>query len=103
MNDSVYLITRLHARQGFQLATAETSTRIPGPIDEETETLRMYWPLAAGVLPTGALAFPAVSTRFSILPALLSLTAFSTSNVKVRVFGFGINPFGPRMRPSLPT
>ena len=31
------------------------------------------------------------------------LTAFVTSNVTVPVLGFGIKPFGPNTRPSLPT
>ena len=36
-------------------------------------------------------------------PALASRTALPTSIVTVPVFGFGIFPRGPRMRPSLPT
>src|SRR5690625_6258574 len=51
----------------------------------------------------GTCKFDALSTRYSTLPALISLTAFSTSKVTVPVFGFGINPFGPSTRPNLPT
>jgi hypothetical protein len=43
------------------------------------------------------------STRNSILPPLMSLTAFATSMVTVPVFGFGMSPRGPRMRPRRPT
>ena len=43
------------------------------------------------------------SVRYSTLPALDSLTAFSTSSVTVPTFGFGILPCGPSTRPSLPT
>ena len=41
--------------------------------------------------------------RYSILPALISLTAFVTSIVTVPAFGFSISPFGPRTRPRRPT
>jgi hypothetical protein len=37
------------------------------------------------------------------LPAFASRTALATSIVTVPVFGFGISPRGPRIRPSLPT
>ena len=43
------------------------------------------------------------STRNSILPPLMSETAFATSGVTVPVFGFGIRPRGPSTRPSRPT
>ena len=43
------------------------------------------------------------SVRYSSLPAFASRTALPTSIVTVPVFGFGISPRGPRMRPSLPT
>ena len=46
---------------------------------------------------------PERSVRYSILPALTSSTAFATSIVTVPVFGFGILPCGPRMRPRRPT
>ena len=41
--------------------------------------------------------------RYSTLPDFDSETAFSTSSVTVPTFGLGILPWGPRMRPSLPT
>src|SRR5680860_1494798 len=43
------------------------------------------------------------STRNSILPPLMSLTALVTLAVTVPVFGFGMRPRGPRTLPSLPT
>ena len=43
------------------------------------------------------------STRNSILPPLISMTALATSGVTVPVFGFGIRPRGPSTRPSRPT
>ena len=42
------------------------------------------------------------STRNSILPPLMSVTALATSTVTVPVFGFGIRPRGPSTRPSRP-
>ena len=54
-------------------------------------------------LPTGQWIIFALSKRYSILPALISLTAFVTSIVTVPAFGFGIKPFGPRTRPKRPT
>ena len=79
-----------------------TSTRIPGPIVEEIATFFIVVPLEAcgfaliivsviaskfsislslsnDTLPIGTCTFPALSTRYSTLPALISLTAFSTS------------------------
>jgi hypothetical protein len=46
---------------------------------------------------------PCRSTRNSILPPLISVTALATSGVTVPVFGFGIRPRGPSTRPSRPT
>ena len=46
---------------------------------------------------------PVLSTRYSTLPAFVSLTAVATSNVTVPVFGFGIRPRGPSTLPSWPT
>src|SRR4051812_24063698 len=43
------------------------------------------------------------STRNSILPPLMSVTALTTSGVTVPVFGLGIRPRGPRTRPRRPT
>ena len=43
------------------------------------------------------------STRNSILPPLMSVTALATSTVTVPVFGLGIRPRGPSTRPSRPT
>ncbi len=43
------------------------------------------------------------SVRYSTLPALDSSTALATSIVTVPTFGFGILPWGPRMRPRRPT
>ena len=43
------------------------------------------------------------STRNSILPPLMSVTALATSGVTVPVFGFGIRPRGPSTRPRRPT
>ena len=44
-----------------------------------------------------------LSTRNSILPPLMSVTALATSGVTVPVFGFGIRPRGPSTRPRRPT
>src|SRR5215831_11717116 len=46
---------------------------------------------------------PVLSTRYSTLPALVSLTAFFTSGVTVPVFGLGIRPRGPSTLPRPPT
>src|SRR6516162_4606852 len=46
---------------------------------------------------------PFLSTRNSILPPLISVTALATSAVTVPTFGFGIRPRGPSTRPSRPT
>src|SRR5690625_5793423 len=74
---------------------------MPGPIVEVTTTLRIYVPLddcgfaltkvfvkatklstslslSKDTLPIGACRFALLSTRYSICPALISLTAFST-------------------------
>src|SRR4029077_9232664 len=45
---------------------------------------------------------PALSTRNSTLPALVSFTALVISMVTVPVFGLGIRPRGPSTLPSLP-
>ena len=52
-------------------------------------------------IPTWMMA--CLSTRYSILPALASLTAFSTSAVTVPALGLGIRPFGPNCRAYLPS
>src|SRR5678815_3967384 len=98
----------------------------PGPIVDDIVTLFRNLPLAADgfaltlvsiracalamrrsaaneILPMGAWTTPALSTRNSTLPALISCTAFVTSGVTVPVFGLGIRPFGPSTLPSLPT
>ncbi len=68
------------------------------------DTLQKVKPAAAkGTLPIGTWMLPALSTRYSTLPALISLTALVTSKVTVPVLGFGIKPLGPNTRPSLPT
>ena len=54
-------------------------------------------------LPIGADRFPLLSTLKSILPALTALTAEAVSSVTVTVYGFGINPRGPRNLPSFLT
>src|ERR1044072_7530992 len=46
---------------------------------------------------------PVLSTRYSTLPALVSLISVATSKVTVPVFGFGISPRGPSTLPSAPT
>ncbi len=46
---------------------------------------------------------PVLSTRYSTLPAFVSLTAVFTSKVTVPVFGFGIRPRGPSTLPRPPT
>ena len=100
----------------------------PGPIVLETVTLFKYVPLAADGLdrticsmkasrfssscssendafPMGACTFPVLSTRNSILPALISFTARSMSNVTVPAFGVGISPTRSQNtaeRPDLP-
>ena len=43
------------------------------------------------------------SVRYSVRPAFASVTARPTSSVTVPTFGFGILPWGPRMRPRRPT
>src|SRR5437879_2132538 len=90
----------------------------PGPIVDDTVTLRRNLPFAAAgfaftmlstkawafamselaandILPTGAWMIPVLSTRNSTLPALISLTARAISGVTVPVFGLGIRPRGP--------
>src|SRR5665647_2741050 len=47
--------------------------------------------------------FACLSTRNSILPPLISVTALATSIVTVPVLGFGMSPRGPRILPSRPT
>ena len=47
--------------------------------------------------------FACLSTRNSILPPLMSVTALATSIVTVPVFGFGIRPRGPSTLPRRPT
>src|SRR6516225_8609252 len=47
--------------------------------------------------------FACRSTRNSILPPLMSLTALPTSGVTVPVLGLGMSPRGPSTRPSRPT
>ena len=46
---------------------------------------------------------PALSVRYSILPALISFTARATSGVTVPTLGFGIKPLGPKILPRRPT
>src|SRR5262249_20513825 len=102
------------------------SMRTPGPIVDDSVTVRRYLPFAAAgfaltmlstsacafairlvggndALPTGAWMMPVLSTRNSTLPALISWTALAMSVVTVPVFGFGIRPRGPSTLPSLPT
>ena len=55
------------------------------------------------ILPTGTCTSAVLSVRNSTLPAFTSCTALATSMVTVPVFGFGINPLGPRILPSRPT
>ena len=45
----------------------------------------------------------ALSRRYSILPALISCTAFVTSIVTVPALGLGMRPLGPRTLPRRPT
>src|SRR5659263_531895 len=47
--------------------------------------------------------FACLSTRNSILPPLISVTALATSIVTVPVLGFGMSPRGPRILPRRPT
>ena len=54
-------------------------------------------------MPTGAWTFPDLSTRNSILPALISRTALVTSMVTVPALGLGIRPRGPSTLPSAPS
>ena len=54
-------------------------------------------------LPTDAWIIPVLSTLKSILPALISVTAFAMSIVTVPVFGFGIKPLGPKTLPNGPS
>ena len=67
------------------------------------------WKLSANcssvkeAVPTGTWIMFVLSSLYSILPALISLTAFVTSIVTVPAFGFGIKPLGPSTRPRRPT
>src|SRR5215469_7970831 len=93
----------------------DVSMSTPGPIVDDIVTVLRYLPLAAAgraltmlsirawafatsrsaaneILPIGACTMPALSTRNSTLPALISCTAFVMSTVTVPVFGFGIRP-----------
>src|SRR5215813_10771018 len=54
-------------------------------------------------LPNGTCTIPALSTRNSSLPALISFTALPISTVTVPVRGFGMSPRGPRTLPIRPT
>src|SRR5690606_31500636 len=89
-------------------------------------TLRRYVPLAAAglafiiasmmvsrfsfsfsvpkdFLPMGTWIMADLSTLYSTLPALMSLTALATSMVTVPDLGLGIRPLGPKIRPRRPT
>ncbi len=61
------------------------------------------WSTSNETRPMGACRLPVRSVRYSILPALASVTARETSMVTVPDFGFGMSPRGPRIRPSGPT
>jgi hypothetical protein len=54
-------------------------------------------------LPTMKCTLACLSTRNSILPPLISVTAFAVSGVTVPVFGFGMRPRGPSTLPRRPT
>src|SRR5271166_618552 len=108
-----------------RISASARSTVIPGPIVEVSVIRFTYLPLAAAgfalitaaitawafsaslgasklILPIGQCTIPALSTRNSTLPALVSFTALVTSAVTVPVFGLGIRPRGPSTLPSLP-
>ena len=99
---------------------------MPGPIVVATTQLLTYWPLAAAgfaftiapssvskfcwsfstpkeTLPIGQWMMLVLSSLYSILPALASVTARATSGVTVPAYGFGIRPRGPRILPRRPT
>src|SRR3972149_5897143 len=99
---------------------------MPGPMVVERVTLLRYCPFADdgfaltitsrnlfmfstsfwfsnSALPTESWTMPVLSTRNSILPALTSPTALTTSGVTVPLLGSGSRPGGPRTLPSLPT
>ena len=54
-------------------------------------------------LPTGTWMMFCLSRRYSILPALASLTALPRSGVTVPALGLGIRPRGPSSLPRRPT
>ena len=70
---------------------------------DERRVVLESWRSSKLFLPIDRWTFAPRSVRYSSLPAFASRTALATSNVTVPVFGFGIRPRGPRMRPSLPT
>src|SRR5690606_315491 len=107
-------------------SVAAGSIRTPGPMVLESVMLLRYVPFAVGGFfctsslrsatvfsdsfawshdrrPTRQCTTPALSTRYSTLPAFASRTAVLTSKVTVPTFGFGMRPRGPSTRPSLPT
>src|SRR6185503_1050566 len=108
------------------LTYAASSSKTPGLIVAARFTFFTYLPLAVEgfaltiassnalalsvilsaskeTLPTPTWITPVLSTRYSTLPALVSLTAVLTSNVTVPVLGLGIKPRGPSTFPKPPT
>src|SRR5512141_229631 len=110
----------------FSVSSALKFIRIPGPIVEESERVRMYTPLAPDgfafmiaskkvrkfsrsftfpnpTLPIPAWSVAVLSTRNSTFPPFRSRTALAISKVTVPTFGFGISPRGPSSFPLRPT
>ena len=78
---------------GFALMTASISVRRLAPSCSSVKE----------ALPSGQWIIAVLSTRYSTLPALISLMALVRSMVTVPVLGLGIRPLGPSTRPRRPT
>src|SRR5690606_5126625 len=125
--DGIGFLRPVHQRSSSPLAAiAAGSIRTPGPMVLESVMLLRYVPFAVGGFfctsslrsatvfsdsfawsndrrPTRQCTTPALSTRYSTLPAFASRTADLTSKVTVPPFGLGMRPRGPSTRHSLPT
>ena len=100
---SVNLNRRAHCGRycnGLYVLTFRGSRLQPVDGGENVLTLSTSLCLSNDALPTMECRLPALSTLNSIFPALISVIAFATSMVTVPLFGFGINPFGPRTLPN---
>ena len=78
---------------GFSFVTVTiTARKLSNNLDDEKLTF-----------PNGRFTKPYLSALNSISPFIAFDTALSTSSVTVPIFGFGINPLGPKMRATRPT